>query len=270
MKVFISWSGERSQAVAQTLRSWLKHVIQALDPKISMEDIHKGQQWGLILAEELESAHAGVICLTPENLKSPWLLFEAGALSKLHKAARVCTYLIDMPYADVPPGPFSQFQHTLATKDDTYRMVRSIHGTIPEGQRQLTEPELNQAFERCWPELEQCLATLPEPQGPIPPQRTTDDMLREVLEIVRDLADPSPIRGPGARLLGPGGAFRGSIEEALALAQRRYGENAREALLKAAASVIALQFDTTALKPKTPNTSKRVTSQKRRASRRRE
>src|SRR5918996_3999019 len=35
MKVFISWSGARSQAGAQTLRRWLKHVIQALDPWIS-------------------------------------------------------------------------------------------------------------------------------------------------------------------------------------------------------------------------------------------
>jgi TIR domain len=71
MKVFISWSGLRSQAVAQTLRSWLKDVIQALDPWISVEDINKGQQWGPSLAEELESTHAGVICLTPENLTAP-------------------------------------------------------------------------------------------------------------------------------------------------------------------------------------------------------
>jgi hypothetical protein len=68
-----------------------------------VEDIDKGQRWGLILAEQLESTHAGVICLTPENLTAPWLLFEAGALSKLHKDSKVCTYLIEMPYAAVPP-----------------------------------------------------------------------------------------------------------------------------------------------------------------------
>jgi hypothetical protein len=95
--------------------------MQALDPWISVEDIDKGQQWGRSLADELESTHAGVICLTPENLTAPWLLFEAGALSKLYKEARVCTYLIDMLYADVPPGPFSEFQHTLAIKEDTHR-----------------------------------------------------------------------------------------------------------------------------------------------------
>jgi hypothetical protein len=185
MKVFISWSGPRSQAIAQTLRTWLKDVMQALDPWISVEDIDKGQQWGRSLADELESTHAGVICLTPENLTAPWLLFEAGALSKLYKEARVCTYLIDMPYADVPPGPFSEFQHTLATKEETQRMVRSINGAIPKGQGRLTESELNRAFERCWPELERCLANLPEPQEPIPPRRKPEDMLQEILEIVR-------------------------------------------------------------------------------------
>jgi hypothetical protein len=192
MKVFISWSGPRSQAIAQTLHTWLKDVIQTLAPWISVEDIDKGQQWGRSLAEELESTHAGVICLTPENLTAPWLLFEAGALSKLYQEARVCTYLIDMPYADVPPGPFSEFQHTLAIKEDTHRMVRSLNATIPGGQGRLTEPQLNRAFEHCWPELQQCLETLPEPQEPIPPPRKTDDMLQEVLEIVRSLVNPVP------------------------------------------------------------------------------
>jgi hypothetical protein len=188
MKVFISWSGRRSRAVAQTLRTWLKDVIQSVDPWISVEDIEKGQRWGLSLAEHLESTHAGVICLTPENLTAPWLLFEAGALSKLHKEARVCTYLIDMPYAAVPSGPLAEFQHTLVTQEDTHRMVRSINAAIPEGQVRLTEAELNRAFKRCWPELQQCLETLPEPQEPIPPRRPPEDMLQEVLEIVRTSA----------------------------------------------------------------------------------
>jgi hypothetical protein len=37
-----------------------------------------------------------VICLTPENLTAPWLLVEAGDLSKLLKDAYVFTYLIDV------------------------------------------------------------------------------------------------------------------------------------------------------------------------------
>ena len=134
-----------------------------------------------------------MICLTPENLTAPWLLFEAGALSKLHTAqnAHVCTYLIGMPYAAVT-GPFTEFQHTAATEEDTYRMVQSINAAMEEGQGQLTEDHLERTFERCWFELQRCLETLPEPQEPIPPPRKTDDMVQEVLEIVCSLMKPAP------------------------------------------------------------------------------
>jgi hypothetical protein len=193
MKVFISWSGPRSQAVAQTLRTWLKDVMQAVDPWISSENIRKGTRWSIELARELETTHIGVICLTPENLTAPWLLFEAGALSKVHteQNAHVCTYLIGMPYAAVT-GPFTEFQHTSATQEDTYRMVQSINAAMEEGPGRLTEDHLKRTFERCWSELQQCLETLPEPQEPIPPPRKTDDMLQEVLEIVRSLVKPAP------------------------------------------------------------------------------
>lgn len=68
MKVFISWSGPRSKAVAEALRDWLPDVMQALKPWVSSEDIRKGKQWNLELTRELEGTHVGVICLTPENL----------------------------------------------------------------------------------------------------------------------------------------------------------------------------------------------------------
>ena len=82
MKVFISWSGERSRSIAEALREWLPDVIQAVKPWLSAEDIDKGARWSSDLAHELEDAHVGVICLTPENLEEPWIHFEAGALSK--------------------------------------------------------------------------------------------------------------------------------------------------------------------------------------------
>lgn len=196
MKVFISWSGPRSKAVAQALHAWLPDVMQAIKPWISSEDIRKGKRWSLTLAQELENTHIGVICLTPENLREPWLLFEAGALSKLHKDAYVCTYLIDLLHTAVT-GPLAEFQHTLATKEDTHQLIKTINAAMAEDQGQLTEVLLERAFQRLWPELQQKLEALPRPEEPEAPPRTSEDMLREILEIVRDLAKPPLVLSGG-------------------------------------------------------------------------
>jgi hypothetical protein len=71
MKVFISWSGQRSAAVADALRYWLPKVIQALEPWMSADDIEKGTRWRSGLASELEQSSVGIICLTRENLNCP-------------------------------------------------------------------------------------------------------------------------------------------------------------------------------------------------------
>lgn len=41
MKVFISWSGNKSHKVAMIFREWLPSVIQSLEPYVSSEDIDK-------------------------------------------------------------------------------------------------------------------------------------------------------------------------------------------------------------------------------------
>ena len=42
MRVFISWSGERSKRVALTLHTWLPDVIQAIEPWMSRRDLGAG------------------------------------------------------------------------------------------------------------------------------------------------------------------------------------------------------------------------------------
>src|ERR1700674_605097 len=93
--VFISWSGNRSKHVAVALRDWLPVVIQAAKPFMSSGDIDRGSRWLGELTTVLEVTKVGIVCLTPENLNSAWLLFEAGALSKTtDRGTRTCTYLL--------------------------------------------------------------------------------------------------------------------------------------------------------------------------------
>src|SRR5687767_13125889 len=99
--IFISWSGEPSRKVAEALHGWLPMVIQAATPWMSNSDIEKGQRWGNEIAARLSQIDIGIVCLTPDNLNSPWLLFEAGAISKEMQRGRVCTYLVDLRPEDV-------------------------------------------------------------------------------------------------------------------------------------------------------------------------
>src|SRR5438270_7602022 len=110
MKVFISWSGPKSRKTAEALSSWLRQVIQAVEPFLSL-DIEKGARWSEKINKALEETKVGIICLNKENLSSEWIIFEAGALSKTTDA-HVCTFLMDLKPADIKP-PLGQFQHTL-------------------------------------------------------------------------------------------------------------------------------------------------------------
>jgi hypothetical protein len=61
IKVFISWF-RSSQVLAEFLRSWLKNVIQFLDPWMSNLDVQKGARWSPALSGELERTDFGIIC----------------------------------------------------------------------------------------------------------------------------------------------------------------------------------------------------------------
>lgn len=103
MKVFISWSGDLSHAMAQALADWMPNVIQAVKPFLSSEAIQKGARWFEQIGGQLEETHFGVLCLTRSNLNAPWILFEAGALSKQLEIARVAP-AADRPQA-IRPNP---------------------------------------------------------------------------------------------------------------------------------------------------------------------
>ena len=96
MKVFISWSGNKSHKVALLFREWLPSVIQSVVPYVSSEDIDKGARWSTDIAKELEDSTFGILCVTKENLNAPWLSFEAGALSKTMDKSFVTPFLFDI------------------------------------------------------------------------------------------------------------------------------------------------------------------------------
>jgi TIR domain-containing protein len=182
-EVFLSWSGNRSKAVAEGLGAWLAQVIQAVEPWIS-SGIEKGARWQSEIAERLDEAKVGIVCLTSSNLTAPWILFEAGALSKT-KGSYVCTFLLDVTPADVEP-PLSQFQHTLFTREDVLKLVRTINDAVKKsGDRSLTDQVLTKMFDTFWLQLESQFVEIKNRQEARTTSRPERELLEEMLEILR-------------------------------------------------------------------------------------
>lgn len=95
-RVFLSWSGRKSKAVAQALRHWLPTVLPGIEPWMSEHDIQSGEAWFHRLLEELAAHDVGVLCVTGVNQRAPWLLFEAGALASRGDRGRIHALLLDL------------------------------------------------------------------------------------------------------------------------------------------------------------------------------
>ena len=186
MKVFISWSGPQSRAVAEHLKWWLKRVLQATDPWISTEDIEKGSIWFNEIGTQLKETALGIICLTSENLNAQWVLFEAGALSNKLSQSRVCTFLIGITDRDLT-APLSHFNATKAVKEDVFKLLQTINGQL--GDKMVDDVPLNDTFELYWPKFEEGYKKAVEssPAGPKVKKRPADEVLEELLQITRDV-----------------------------------------------------------------------------------
>lgn len=186
MKVFLSWSGHKSHQVALVLRDWLPSVIQSINPYVSSEDIDKGARWSTDIAKELEDSTFGILCVTKENLEAPWLLFEAGALSKMMDKSSVCPFIFDLKRAEVK-GPILQFQSTIFEKEDVKKLLVTLNKSC--GEAGLKEELLAKTFEVWWPNLEESLTSIKteqsEEEKDVADKILNNEILEEILELSR-------------------------------------------------------------------------------------
>ena len=187
MKIFISWSGTKSQEVAKILKQWIPCVIQSVEPYFSSADIDKGARWSTDIAKELQDASFGILCVTKDNLSSSWLNFEAGALSKSIEQSKVCPFLVDLKPSDIQNSPILQFQMASATKDDVFKLFKSINSNL--GDVKLAENVLGTTFETFWPKIEEALKSVSSiSESSTPTKKENQDAqapIEEILELVR-------------------------------------------------------------------------------------
>ena len=168
-------------------------MAQQVEPFVSSEDIAKGTRGRDAITRELQDTSEGIVCITEQNLREPWLNFEAGALSKETGEASVRTVLLDLTPADVE-GPLSDFQHTeLNKKEDVRKFLYSVNERC---ERPLEKAIVDRVFDTNWPALEETLTRIrgdltsepgQEDDEDDVPTRSSKRMLGEVLERVRGI-----------------------------------------------------------------------------------
>lgn len=183
--IFISWSGELSQQLGEAIKNWLPYVIQTCHPYFSPDDIEKGAKWDGQISSQLSNTNIGIICLTKENQHKPWILFEAGSLSKSMDKSRVCPLLFDMVSSDVT-GPLATFQLTEFNREDFRKLIGVINDV---NDNKIGSKNLDHIFEKWWPELDDKIKSIIDSHkkntAPAPKKRSERDILEEVLELVR-------------------------------------------------------------------------------------
>lgn len=162
-------------------------MLHDVDVFMSKHDISSGERWGVALARTLVDSNFGVILLTPSNLNSSWLLFEAGAIAKLEEGKACCLVLGDLSPADIQ-APLSQFQNRRFTKTDIRQLLSDVNQEVGAS---LEPDQFDLMFEKWWPDLDSAYRAAIASAGTqvtTAPRRSSDDLLQEILLTVRELS----------------------------------------------------------------------------------
>ena len=147
LSVFISWSGNKGLALADQLSNWLPSIVPSVRAFYS-PDLKGGFVWLQSLLNELKNAQFGIVCLTPDNLNSPWLNFEAGALWKTAgKQVPVCPVLLNVRIDQIK-GPLAFFQAKKFSKGPMAELCQEI-----AKRAKFDSTRTSQNFLAAWPRL---------------------------------------------------------------------------------------------------------------------
>ncbi len=186
MQVFLSWSGERSKAAAGALHELLPSILQPVTCWMSENDLPKGKPWFEELRKKLDSIVFAIVCATPENRDSQWLLWESGFLSSASGLGdrHIVPLAIGMEKGAIG-GPLAIYQGADITRDEMFRLVRNINSALHEDRR-VPGVALERTFQHVWASLEERLkaAVALTPAEPAKAQAQPDQQ-EEILALLR-------------------------------------------------------------------------------------
>jgi hypothetical protein len=155
LEVFVSWSRPASHQAAGAFQEWLPGVLPGVRTWTSSEDITRGASWFSSISAQLSKSGACLILITPENVGSAWLFYEAGAIAHAMPGALICPYLIGVKAGELSGTPLGHYQVTVFDKDDTWLLIRALNARLDTPHH---EDVLRGNFDARWPSLQHRLA----------------------------------------------------------------------------------------------------------------
>ena len=148
VEIFLAWSGERSKEIAECLASWLRALFgkDRLTLFFSTE-IRAGRWWFDELERALDNSQLGILCMTPENLESYGIHYEAyRLLRQKDRGATVLTFLLER---DVQmPIPLGRLNPLYGNRDGACALAEIVAKELR------VKPRF---FEKAWSDLERAL-----------------------------------------------------------------------------------------------------------------
>jgi hypothetical protein len=109
--VYLCWSKGLGRLLAERFHRWIKDQMgDYIDPFFSPEDIEVGRPWWESLRKEMKDNEHAILFMTREMAHAPWVIFEAGAISRNLAKSRIIPVMVDIETWDLP-APLQQLQN---------------------------------------------------------------------------------------------------------------------------------------------------------------
>ena len=102
MEIFISWSKDKSRLLAVETK---KFILNALGNKLEVffsPDMYKGTSVDNEIHNNLLKSDKCIVCITSDNFKNPWLMYEAGVVYGAHFAEPGGSIVIPILFEHIP------------------------------------------------------------------------------------------------------------------------------------------------------------------------
>ena len=127
---------------------------------VSTQDIASGEDWYEKIKGELHASDLGIMCITKENVKAPWLYFEAGAL--IGNDLKVIPLLVNCDQRSLDQSPI-RANHSVQfyLQDSILKMLEDIRDEF-ELLKGLNREERNNRYKIAYDKMREKLSPILE------------------------------------------------------------------------------------------------------------